>query len=82
MDFLATRSELGSASAYPAEATAEARDAFDAFAGGRIDRTGIAFTPTARPRYSWRIRRRRSVRVRLVAADPVARRIGLPACSR
>lgn len=43
VDFGAIRSEFGLASAYPAEATAEARDASDAFAGDRNDRTDIAF---------------------------------------
>ncbi|MEV0250696.1 RNB domain-containing ribonuclease [Nocardia sp. NPDC050712] len=42
VDFGAIRSEFGLASAYPAEATAEARDASDAFAGFRIDRTDLA----------------------------------------
>ncbi|MEU8894431.1 RNB domain-containing ribonuclease [Nocardia sp. NPDC048505] len=41
VDFGAIRSEFGLASAYPAEATAEARDASDAFAGFRIDRTDV-----------------------------------------
>lgn len=41
VDFGAIRSEFGLASAYPAEAGAEARDAVDAFAGSRIDRTDI-----------------------------------------
>ncbi|KIA62120.1 RNB domain-containing ribonuclease [Nocardia vulneris] len=41
VDFGAIRSEFGLASAYPAEATAEARDASDAFAGDRNDRTDI-----------------------------------------
>ncbi|WP_406272851.1 RNB domain-containing ribonuclease [Nocardia sp. NBC_00881] len=43
VDFGAIRSEFGLASAYPAEATAEARDAIDAFAGDRVDRTDIPF---------------------------------------
>ncbi|MGW4770746.1 RNB domain-containing ribonuclease [Nocardia sp. NPDC004278] len=43
VDFGAIRSEFGLASAYPAEATAAARDAFDAFAGQRSDRTDIPF---------------------------------------
>ncbi|MEU0875543.1 RNB domain-containing ribonuclease [Nocardia brasiliensis] len=43
VDFGAIRSEFGLASAYPAEATAEARDASDAFAGDRNDRTDIPF---------------------------------------
>ncbi|WP_194819282.1 RNB domain-containing ribonuclease [Nocardia sp. XZ_19_385] len=43
VDFGAIRSEFGLASAYPAEATAEARDASDAFAGFRIDRTDLEF---------------------------------------
>ncbi|WP_225728725.1 MULTISPECIES: RNB domain-containing ribonuclease [unclassified Nocardia] len=43
VDFGAIRSEFGLASAYPAEASAEARDAVDAFAGARIDRTDIPF---------------------------------------
>ncbi len=41
VDFGAVRSEFGLASAYPAEAGAEARDASDAFAGVRIDRTDL-----------------------------------------
>ncbi|WP_431963168.1 RNB domain-containing ribonuclease [Nocardia sp. bgisy134] len=41
VDFGAIRSEFGLASAYPAEASVEARDAVDAFAGDRIDRTDI-----------------------------------------
>ncbi|MCZ9329014.1 RNB domain-containing ribonuclease [Nocardia farcinica] len=41
VDFGAIRSEFGLASAYPAEAIAEARDAADAFAGTRVDRTDI-----------------------------------------
>lgn len=41
VDFGAIRSEFGLASAYPAEADTEARDAVDAFAGDRIDRTDI-----------------------------------------
>ncbi|MEV0294860.1 RNB domain-containing ribonuclease [Nocardia sp. NPDC050710] len=43
VDFGAIRSEFGLASAYPAEAASEARDASDAFAGDRIDRTDIEF---------------------------------------
>ncbi|NEW51526.1 RNB domain-containing ribonuclease [Nocardia cyriacigeorgica] len=43
VDFGAIRSEFGLTSAYPAEATAEARDAVDAFAGARVDRTDIPF---------------------------------------
>ncbi|MFQ6326169.1 RNB domain-containing ribonuclease [Nocardia sp. CWNU-33] len=43
VDFGAIRSEFGLASAYPAEASTEARDAVDAFAGNRIDRTDIPF---------------------------------------
>ncbi|MEU2104607.1 RNB domain-containing ribonuclease [Nocardia sp. NPDC019255] len=43
VDFGAIRSEFGLASAYPAEAGAEARDAVDAFAGDRVDRTDIPF---------------------------------------
>ncbi|BDU01559.1 MULTISPECIES: RNB domain-containing ribonuclease [Nocardia] len=43
IDFGAIRSEFGLASAYPAEASAEARDAVDAFAGDRVDRTDIPF---------------------------------------
>ncbi|WP_433193601.1 RNB domain-containing ribonuclease [Nocardia sp. CA-107356] len=43
VDFGAIRSEFGLASAYPAEATAAARDAIDAFAGQRSDRTDIPF---------------------------------------
>ncbi|MBF6340136.1 RNB domain-containing ribonuclease [Nocardia abscessus] len=43
VDFGAIRSEFGLASAYPAEAGAEARDAVDAFAGTRVDRTDIPF---------------------------------------
>ncbi|MFQ6399144.1 RNB domain-containing ribonuclease [Nocardia sp. KC 131] len=43
VDFGAIRSEFGLASAYPAEATTEARDAIDAFAGNRVDRTDIPF---------------------------------------
>lgn len=42
VDFGAIRSEFGLASAYPAEAAAEARGARDAFAGDRIDRTDLA----------------------------------------
>lgn len=41
VDFGAIRSEFGLASAYPVEATVEARGAVDAFAGDRIDRTDI-----------------------------------------
>ncbi|MFI6869284.1 RNB domain-containing ribonuclease [Nocardia sp. NPDC050406] len=41
VDFGAVRTEFGLASAYPAEAVSEARDAVDAFAGTRIDRTDI-----------------------------------------
>ncbi|MFC9895415.1 RNB domain-containing ribonuclease [Nocardia sp. NPDC127579] len=41
VDFGAIRSEFGLASAYPAEASAEARDASDAFAGFRVDRTDL-----------------------------------------
>ncbi|WP_329406112.1 RNB domain-containing ribonuclease [Nocardia vinacea] len=43
VDFGAIRSEFGLTSAYPAEATAAARDAIDAFAGTRADRTDIPF---------------------------------------
>ncbi|MBF6157703.1 RNB domain-containing ribonuclease [Nocardia cyriacigeorgica] len=43
VDFGAIRSEFGLTSDYPAEATAEARDAVDAFAGDRSDRTDIPF---------------------------------------
>jgi exoribonuclease R len=43
VDFGAIRSEFGLASAYPAEAISEARDAVDAFAGIRTDRTDIPF---------------------------------------
>jgi exoribonuclease R len=43
VDFGAIRSEFGLASAYPAEASTEARDAVDAFAGTRVDRTDIPF---------------------------------------
>ncbi|MFD3510794.1 RNB domain-containing ribonuclease [Nocardia sp. NPDC058666] len=43
VDFGAIRSEFGLASEYPAEAVADARDAVDAFAGTRIDRTDIEF---------------------------------------
>ncbi|WP_433679649.1 RNB domain-containing ribonuclease [Nocardia sp. CA-119907] len=43
VDFGAIRSEFGLASAYPAEATTAARDAIDAFAGHRSDRTDIPF---------------------------------------
>ncbi|WP_040795250.1 RNB domain-containing ribonuclease [Nocardia higoensis] len=41
VDFGAIRSEFALASAYPAAAVAEARDAVDAFAGTRVDRTDI-----------------------------------------
>ncbi|MFI9505423.1 RNB domain-containing ribonuclease [Nocardia sp. NPDC052566] len=43
VDFGAIRSEFGLTAAYPAAARAEARDAVDAFAGDRIDRTDIPF---------------------------------------
>ncbi|MGY4100868.1 RNB domain-containing ribonuclease [Nocardia sp. R16R-3T] len=43
VDFGAIRFEFGLSSAYPAEATAAARDAIDAFAGTRADRTDIPF---------------------------------------
>lgn len=43
VDFGAVRTEFGLASAYPAEAVSEARDAVDAFAGARVDRTDIPF---------------------------------------
>ncbi|MFB7878330.1 RNB domain-containing ribonuclease [Nocardia sp. NPDC056064] len=43
VDFGAIRSEFGLASDYPAEAVSEARDAVDAFAGTRVDRTDIEF---------------------------------------
>ncbi|MFI8976460.1 RNB domain-containing ribonuclease [Nocardia asteroides] len=43
VDFGAIRSEFGLASDYPAEAVSEARDAVDAFAGARADRTDIEF---------------------------------------
>ncbi|MFI7530646.1 RNB domain-containing ribonuclease [Nocardia salmonicida] len=43
VDFGAIRSEFGLASEYPAEAVSEARDAVDAFAGTRVDRTDIEF---------------------------------------
>ncbi|MFC4372621.1 RNB domain-containing ribonuclease [Nocardia halotolerans] len=43
VDFDAIRSEFGLASDYPAEAVSEARDAVDAFAGTRVDRTDIEF---------------------------------------
>ncbi|WP_433598694.1 RNB domain-containing ribonuclease [Nocardia sp. CA-135953] len=43
VDFGAIRSEFGLASAYPAAATAAARDAIDAFAGTRADRTDLPF---------------------------------------
>lgn len=41
VDFGAVRTEFGLASAYPAEAVSEARDAVDAYAGSRVDRTDI-----------------------------------------
>ncbi|MFD3745937.1 RNB domain-containing ribonuclease [Nocardia sp. NPDC058633] len=41
VDFGAIRSEFGLASDYPAEAVSDARDAVDAFAGTRVDRTDI-----------------------------------------
>ncbi|MFF2087413.1 RNB domain-containing ribonuclease [Nocardia sp. NPDC058176] len=43
VDFGAIRSEFGLASEYPAEAVSDARDAVDAFAGTRADRTDIEF---------------------------------------
>ncbi|MFD4353734.1 RNB domain-containing ribonuclease [Nocardia sp. NPDC058518] len=43
VDFGAIRSEFGLASEYPSEAVSEARDAVDAFAGTRVDRTDIEF---------------------------------------
>ncbi|WP_280343967.1 RNB domain-containing ribonuclease [Nocardia neocaledoniensis] len=43
VDFGAIRSEFGLASDYPAEAVSNARDAVDAFAGTRVDRTDIEF---------------------------------------
>ncbi|MFE1597218.1 RNB domain-containing ribonuclease [Nocardia sp. NPDC058705] len=43
VDFGAIRSEFGLASDYPAEAVSDARDAVDAFAGTRVDRTDIEF---------------------------------------
>ncbi|MEV0077322.1 RNB domain-containing ribonuclease [Nocardia neocaledoniensis] len=43
VDFGAIRSEFGLASEYPAEAVSNARDAVDAFAGTRVDRTDIEF---------------------------------------
>ncbi|MFC6013410.1 RNB domain-containing ribonuclease [Nocardia lasii] len=43
VDFGAIRSEFGLASDYPPEAVSEARDATDAFADSRIDRTDIEF---------------------------------------
>ncbi|MFE3545710.1 RNB domain-containing ribonuclease [Nocardia sp. NPDC059177] len=43
VDFGAIRSEFGLASDYPAEAGSDARDAVDAFAGTRADRTDIEF---------------------------------------
>lgn len=43
VDFGAIRSEFGLAPEYPAEAVSEARDAVDAFAGTRVDRTDIEF---------------------------------------
>ncbi|GAB2706089.1 RNB domain-containing ribonuclease [Nocardia thraciensis] len=42
VDFGAVRTEFGLASDYPSEAVSEARDAVDAFAGARVDRTDIA----------------------------------------
>ncbi|WP_330179140.1 RNB domain-containing ribonuclease [Nocardia sp. NBC_01503] len=41
VDFGAVRTEFGLASEYPSEAVSEARDAVDAFAGARVDRTEI-----------------------------------------
>lgn len=41
VDFGAVRTEFGLASDYPSEAVSEARDAVDAFAGIRVDRTEI-----------------------------------------
>lgn len=41
VDFGIVRSEYGLASDYPSEAVSEARDASDAFAGARVDRTDI-----------------------------------------
>lgn len=43
VDFGVVRSEFGLASEYPSEAVSEARDAADAFAGVRADRTDIPF---------------------------------------
>ncbi|WP_227983291.1 RNB domain-containing ribonuclease [Nocardia spumae] len=43
VDFGVVRSEFGLASDYPSEAVSEARDASDAFAGVRADRTDIPF---------------------------------------
>ncbi|TCJ93455.1 RNB domain-containing ribonuclease [Nocardia alba] len=43
VDFGAIRSEFGLASEYPTEAVSDARDAVDAFAGIRVDRTDIEF---------------------------------------
>ncbi|MEU4322532.1 RNB domain-containing ribonuclease [Nocardia fluminea] len=43
VDFGAIRSEFGLASEYPTEAVSDARDAVDAFAGTRVDRTDIEF---------------------------------------
>ncbi len=43
MDFGVVRSEFGLASDYPSEAVSEARNASDAFAGVRADRTDIPF---------------------------------------
>ncbi|MFI5782445.1 RNB domain-containing ribonuclease [Nocardia sp. NPDC051570] len=43
VDFGVVRTEFGLASEYPAEAVSEARDAVDAFAGSRADRTDIPF---------------------------------------
>ncbi|RDI65189.1 RNB domain-containing ribonuclease [Nocardia pseudobrasiliensis] len=43
VDFGAVRTEFGMVSEYPAEAVSEARDAVDAFAGSRADRTDIPF---------------------------------------
>ncbi|MRH92039.1 RNB domain-containing ribonuclease [Nocardia sp. SYP-A9097] len=41
VDFGAVRTEFGLASDYPSEAVSESRDALDAFAGARVDRTEI-----------------------------------------
>ncbi|MBB5918168.1 exoribonuclease R [Nocardia transvalensis] len=41
VDFGAVRTEFGLASDYPSEAVSEAREAVDAFAGARVDRTDI-----------------------------------------